>query len=69
MSEKKKLKGFDLFPLITQILGPYFLYEFNADSQTFFDKVNSFETFTKIAESYVKNALRIYTKDRSDPND
>lgn len=69
LSEKKKLKGFDLFQLLTELLGAYFLYEFNIDNQTFFDKVNSFETFTKIVESYIKNGVRSYTKDRNDPND
>lgn len=59
----------DLFQLLTELLGPLYLYEFNHDTETFFEKINSFEHFTEVVESYISNARRIYVKDKNDPND
>jgi len=64
LSQKSKLKGFDLFQLLTDLLGPYFLYEFNSDTENFFEKINSFESFMKMIESYISTGRRIYIKDK-----
>lgn len=42
------LKAVDLYQLLVDILSNYFLYEYNVDSETFFDKINSFNSFVDI---------------------
>ena len=42
------LKAYDIYQLLVDILSRYFLYEYNSDSITFFEKVNSFNIFIEI---------------------
>lgn len=42
------LKAVDLYQLLVDIFSNYFLYEYNTDPETFFDKVNSFNSFVDI---------------------
>lgn len=54
------LKAVDLYQLLVEILSNYYLYEYNTDSETFFEKVNSFNTFVDVVEKFVHSEKRIY---------
>lgn len=53
------LKGVDLYQLMVDIMGNYFLYEYNDDGETFFEKINSFDTFLGIVNKFVNWERRI----------
>lgn len=55
LSEKKMLKGVDLYQLLADILSHYFLYEFVTDNETFFEKVNSFNNFLQIVQQFINS--------------
>lgn len=69
LSSNNRLKGVDIYQLLGVILSSYTLYEYNSDSMSFFEKINSFESFTKMVEAFVENERRIITKDKKNPDD
>lgn len=52
ISPTNKLKGVDLYQLLSEILSNYYLYEYNCDSKAFFDKVNSFNSFLEVVTKF-----------------
>ncbi len=60
LSDRNMLKAVDLYQLLVDILSNYHLYENSSDSETFFEKVNSFNVFVEIVERFVNSAKRIY---------
>ncbi len=53
------LKGVDLYQVLVDILSPYFLYERHTDAETFFEKVNSLDTFIAVVNRFVHSEKRI----------
>jgi hypothetical protein len=59
LSEKGMLRGVDLYQLLVDILSPYHLYEFDTEAETFFDKVNSLNSFLAVVARFVHSEKRI----------
>ena len=53
------LKGVNLYQLLVQLLSRYYLYEYNSDALTFFDKINSFNSFIEVVQKFVHSEKRI----------
>jgi hypothetical protein len=53
------LKAYDLYQLLVEMLSRYYLYEFNADADNFFEKVNSFNNFVDVVEKFIHSEKRI----------
>ncbi len=59
LSDKLMLRGVDLYQLLVDILSPYHLYEFDLDAETFFEKVNSLNSFLAVVARFVHSEKRI----------
>jgi hypothetical protein len=59
LSEATMLRGVDLYQLLVDILSPYQLYEYNIDSETFFEKVNSLNSFLSVVNRFIHSEKRI----------
>ena len=53
------LKAVNIYQLLVEILSNYQLYEYNTDNETFFLKVNSFNTFMQVVDRFVHSEKRI----------
>jgi hypothetical protein len=53
------LRGVDLYQLLVDILSPYHLYEFDTDPETFFQKVNSLNSFHTVVARFIHSEKRI----------
>jgi len=53
------LRGVDLYQLLVDILSPFHLYEYNIDSESFFEKVNSMNSFLEIVNKFIHYEKRI----------
>lgn len=53
------LKAVDLYQLLVEILSSYNLYEYKSDGETFFEKINSFNTFLEVTKRFLHSEKRI----------